>query len=90
MKKNLRAIQFLLFLLSNRALVSFFRNRMLNQAKNNKDKSLLKAILFVREDIEYRNVIFYAAFIFQDSKEGHDYWVELSDKWEAKFRHINN
>lgn len=83
MKKNLKVIQFLLFLLSNKALVSFFKNRMLNQAYHNKNKSLLKAILSVREHIKYGDVMFYAAFIFQDSKEGHDYWVRLSDKWVA-------
>src|SRR5690554_195530 len=83
MKKNLKTIQFLLFLLSNKALVSFFKNRMLNQAYHKKNKSLLKAILFVREHIECGSVVFFVAFVFMDSKEGHHYWVELSDKWVA-------
>lgn len=86
MKKNLKVIQFLRFLLSNGALVSFFRNRMLNQAYYNKDKSLLKAMLFVRKHVEHGSFVFYGAFVFQDSKEGHYYWNKLSEKWEA----INN
>lgn len=85
MKKNLRVIQFLLFLLSNKALVPFFRNRMLKSGKG-----VSRVISFVRKYIEHRNRVFYAAFAFQGTKEGHDYWVKLSDKWEAKFRHINN
>jgi len=83
MKKNLKVIQFLLFLLSNKALVSFFKNRMLNQAYHNKNKSLLKAILFVRKYVEYGYNVFYCAFVFQDSKEGHDYWDTLSNKWDT-------
>jgi len=83
MKKNLKTIQFLLFLLSNKALVSFFKNRMLNQAYHNKDKGLLKAILFVRKYVGSGNLVFYTAFVFQETKEGHDYWVKLSDKWVA-------
>lgn len=86
MKKNLKVIQFLLFLLSNGALVSFFKNRILCQSKYNTHKGILEVMSFVREDIEYGNVVFYAAFAFQDSKEGHDYWAKLSDKWVA----INN
>ena len=82
MKKNLKVIRFLLFLLLNGALVSFFRNRMLNQAHYNKDKSLLKAILFVQEYIKHGKDVLYAAFIFKDSKEGHNYWVELCEKWK--------
>lgn len=83
MKKNLKIIQFLLFLLSNGALVSFFRNRMIDQGKHNQHNGILGVMSFVRQDIEHGDVVFYAAFIFGDSKEGHDYWARLSDKWVA-------
>lgn len=83
MKKNLKVIQFLLFLLSNKALVPFFRNRMLSEAKYNQSNSILKVMSFVRKYIGYPERVFFFAFVFADSKEGHDYWVRLSDKWEA-------
>ena len=78
MKKNLKVIQFLLFLLSNKALVSFFRNRMLNSGKG-----VLEAMSFVRKYVGRTNAVFYCAFIFEDSKEKHDYWNKLSEKWVA-------
>lgn len=86
MKKNLRIIQFILFLLSNKALVPFFRNRMLYLAKYNQGNSILEVMSFVRKYIEHPERVFFSAFVFQASKEGRDYWVRLSDKWEA----INN
>lgn len=90
MKKNLKVIQFLLFLLSNGALVSFFRNRMLRQSKDDQYNGILGVMSFVREDIECGNVVFYAAFVFKDSKEGHDYWAKLSEKWMVKSQQVNS
>jgi len=81
MKKNLKVIQFLLFLLSNKALVSFFKNRMLDSRKG-----ILETMSFVRKYVERKNLVFYCAFVFEDSKEKHDYWSKLSEKWVA----INN
>jgi len=82
MKKNLKVIRFLLFLLVNGALISFFKNWMSNQAKFNKDKGILNVMSFVRKYVEGGDALFYGAFIFQDSKEGPVYWIELCEKWE--------
>ena len=90
MKKNLRVIQFLLFLLSNGALVSFFKNWMFNQTRFNRDKSISKAMSFVRKYVESGDTLFYGAFVFQDSKEGHVYWDKLNEKWEAKLQQIDS
>lgn len=81
MKKNLKVIRFLLFLLLNGALISFFKNWMFNRAKFNKDKGILNVMSFVRKYVE-SDTLFYGAFIFQDSKEGSEYWIELCEKWE--------
>ena len=85
MKKNLRVIQFLLFLLLNGALVPFFRNRMIYRGNG-----ILKVMSFVRRYVERGKSVFFAAFVFQDTKEGHHYWDNLSDKWVAKFQQANN
>lgn len=82
MKKNLKVIQFLLFLLLNGALIAFFRSRAFSQAKYGKDKGISETMSFVQKCIEEGDTIFYGAFIFTGSKEGHDYWVELCEKWE--------
>lgn len=90
MKKNLKVIRFLLFLLSNGALISFFKNRIFNQAQYNKDKSISKVMSFVRKYVESGDDLFYAAFIFQESKEGNEYWARLCDKWEETTKKCKN